>query len=222
LRYFVRFTITRSGFASNITREKEIWVVNYGTIPEKNPCIKMEIGIEDCLHLQLRYEKSNYYFKDAIIGKIFFELVRINIKYVEIVFIKRESTGIAPNIFHEKDTITKYEVMEGTPVRGESIPFRLFLAGFDLIPTYKHINNKFSLKYYLNLVIIDDEDRRYFKQTEIVLWRKKPSDTSPPNNMIRLKDDRRNKKRRKKKTNNKKTSKNSTDPSKTSEKQTTQ
>ena len=55
--------------------------------------------------------------------------------------------------------IAKFEVMEGAPVRGECIPVRLFLSRHDLTPTYKSVNNKFSVKYYLNLVVIDDEDR---------------------------------------------------------------
>ena len=29
-----------------------------------------------------------------------------------------------------------------------------------------------SLRYYLNLVLVDEEERRYFKQQEITLWRK--------------------------------------------------
>jgi vacuolar protein sorting-associated protein 26 len=45
------------------------------------------------------------------------------------------------------------------------------LSPYDLTPTYKSVNNKFSVKYYLNLVLIDDEDRRYFKQQEIILYR---------------------------------------------------
>ena len=54
--------------------------------------------------------------------------------------------------------------MDGAPVRGESIPIRLFLAGYDLTPTMKDINKKFSVRYYLNLVLVDEEERRYFKQ----------------------------------------------------------
>ena len=27
-------------------------------------------------------------------------------------------------------------------------------------------------RYYLNLVLVDEEERRYFKQQEITLWRK--------------------------------------------------
>jgi len=61
--------------------------------------------------------------------------------------------------------------MDGAPVRTESIPIRIFLSPYDLTPSYKNINNKFSVKYFLNLVLVDEEDRRYFKQQEIQLWR---------------------------------------------------
>ena len=65
--------------------------------------------------------------------------------------------------------------MDGAPVKGESIPVRLFLGHFDLTPTYRNVHNKFSVKYFLNLVLVDEEDRRYFKQQEVTLWRKSPS-----------------------------------------------
>jgi vacuolar protein sorting-associated protein 26 len=55
---------------------------------------------------------------------------------------------------------------------GESIPIRLFLSGYELTPTMRDVNKKFSVRYYLNLVLVDEEERRYFKQQEIILWRK--------------------------------------------------
>ena len=54
--------------------------------------------------------------------------------------------------------------MSGPPHQGETIPIRLFLGGFDLTPTFRDVNKKFSTRYYLNLVLIDEENRRYFKQ----------------------------------------------------------
>ena len=54
---------------------------------------------------------------------------------------------------------------------GETIPIRLFLGGFDLTPTFREVNKKFSVRYYLNLVLIDEENRRYFKQQEITIFR---------------------------------------------------
>ena len=110
--------------------------------------------------------------KDVIVGKIYFLLVRIKIKHMEIAILKKESTGSGANIYAENETIAKYEIMDGAPVRGESIPIRLFLGGYDLTPTMKDVQRKFSVRYFLNLVLVDEEERRYFKQQEIVLWRK--------------------------------------------------
>jgi len=73
---------------------------------------------------------------------------------------------------NENKTLSKFEIMDGAPVKGEAIPVRLFLGGFDLTPTYKDVANKFSVSYILNLVLVDEDDRRYFKQKEIILWRR--------------------------------------------------
>jgi vacuolar protein sorting-associated protein 26 len=50
---------------------------------------------------------------------------------------------------------------------------KLALCGIpaDLTPTYTSVHNRFSVKYFLNLILVDEDDRRYFKQQEIVLWR---------------------------------------------------
>lgn len=38
------------------------------------------------------------------------------------------------------------------------------MGGYDLTPTMKDVQRKFSVRYFLNLVLIDEEERRYFKQ----------------------------------------------------------
>ena len=96
--------------------------------------------------------------------------MRIKIRHMEIAIIRRETTGSGPNVFNENETIAKYEIMDGSPVRGESIPIRVFLAGYDLTPTMRDINKKFSVRYYLNLVLVDEEERRYFKQQVRINW----------------------------------------------------
>ncbi|XP_050079102.1 vacuolar protein sorting-associated protein 26B [Anopheles maculipalpis] len=170
LRYFLRVTIVRR--LSDIVREVDIAVHTLSSYPDTNSPIKMEVGIEDCLHIEFEYNKSKYHLKDVIVGKIYFLLVRIKIKHMEIAIIKREQTGSGPNMYTENEIIAKYEIMDGSPVKGESIPIRVFLAGYDLTVTMREINKKFSVRYFLNLVLIDTEDRRYFKQQEITLWRK--------------------------------------------------
>uniref|UniRef100_A0A4W5K1B5 Vacuolar protein sorting 26 homolog B, like n=1 Tax=Hucho hucho TaxID=62062 RepID=A0A4W5K1B5_9TELE len=155
-----------------LCKEMDIVVHTLSIYPELNSSIKMEVGIEDCLHIEFESNKSKYHLKDVIVGKIYFLLVRIKIRHMEIDIIKRETTGTGTNVYHENDTIAKYEIMDGAPVRGESIPIRLFLAGYEITPTMRDINKKYSVRYYLNLVLIYEEERRYFKQQEITLWRR--------------------------------------------------
>ncbi|XP_022130519.1 vacuolar protein sorting-associated protein 26B-like [Pieris rapae] len=180
LRYFLRATIVRR--LTDIVKEVDIAVHTLCSYPDVLNSIKMEVGIEDCLHIEFEYNKSKYHLKDVIVGKIYFLLVRIKIKHMEISIIKRETTGSGPHTFTENETVAKYEIMDGAPVRGESIPIRVFLAGYDLTPTMRDINNKFSVRYYLNLVLMDTEDRRYFKQQEVTLWRKSDKSRLPLHN----------------------------------------
>ncbi|CAE8643085.1 unnamed protein product [Polarella glacialis] len=178
LRYFVRLTVVRN-YATNIVKEIDLVVQNLYPQPEINNTIKMEVGIEDCLHIEFEYDKSKYHLKDVIVGKVYFLLVRIKIKHMELNIIRRESAGGTGSGNQtgqqqtDNETLTKFEIMDGAPVKDQCIPVRLYLTGFDLTPTYKNVQNKFSVKYFLNLVLVDEEDRRYFKQQEIFLWRKK-------------------------------------------------
>ncbi|KAG5220399.1 vacuolar protein sorting-associated protein [Salix suchowensis] len=149
----------------------DISVSNYYPPPSINNSIKMEVGIEECLHIEFEYNKSKYHLKDVIIGKIYFLLVKIKIKNMDLEIRRRESTGSGANTRVETETVAKFELMDGAPVRGESIPIRLFLSPYELTPTHSNINNKFNVKYYLNLVLVDEEDRRYFKQQEITIYR---------------------------------------------------
>lgn len=191
VRYFVKVVLERK-FLPPLSKEHDVWVQVMGQPPQQNEAIKMEVGIEDCLHIEFEYERRVYHLQDTILGKIHFLLVRIKIKHMELAVIRRETSGDGvqavattggppqptadsqQNVFTETQTLVKYEIMDGAPVKGEVIPVKLSLRGIpaDLTPTYTSVNNRFSVRYFLNLVLVDEEDRRYFKQQEIILWRK--------------------------------------------------
>jgi len=172
LRYCIRATVMRGMTTPNIVKENEFLVHMLSHYPNVANPLKMEVGIEDSLHIEFEYNKARYHLDEAIIGKISFILVRVKIKYMEVDIIRREQTGNGPSTYTETDSIGKYEIMDGGPIKGEVIPIRLFLKAFQAQPTMKEVAKKFSVRYYLNLVLVDEEDRRYFKQQEITLWRK--------------------------------------------------
>lgn len=199
VRYMIQVKMERK-FVPPVTQEHDIWVQVMGQEPGHHEAIKMEVGIEDCLHIEFEYERKHYHLEDTIRGTIRFLLVSIKLKHMELAVIRREtsgegvalaaalSEGVGPgsnaqalqanvdasNIYTETQTLVKYEIMDGAPVKGEVIPVKLCLKGIpaDLTPTYTAVNNRFSVRYFLNLVLVDEDDRRYFKQQEIILWRK--------------------------------------------------
>jgi vacuolar protein sorting-associated protein 26 len=59
--------------------------------------------------------------EDVIIGKIYFLLVRIKIKNMDLEIRRRESTGSGTNTHVETETLAKFELMDGAPVRGRLI-----------------------------------------------------------------------------------------------------
>lgn len=119
LRYYVRVTVSRR--MADVIREKDIWVYSYRIPPEINSSIKMDVGIEDCLHIEFEYSKSKYHLKDVIVGRIYFLLVRLKIKHMELSIIRRETTGAAPNQYNESETLVRFEV--GLPNFELSCPF---------------------------------------------------------------------------------------------------
>lgn len=58
IRYFVRVSISRR--MADVSKEKDIWVHSFRMPPDSNNSIKMEVGIEDCLHIEFEYNKSKW------------------------------------------------------------------------------------------------------------------------------------------------------------------
>ena len=134
--------------------------------------VQLEVGIENCLHLEFTYSNTVYDIQDCVLGSVHFKLVKINLKTMELEVRRKEVTTTSSKVVPEIQTLYKFEIMDGAPVRGEVLPVRLYLKPLELSPTYEQVQNKFSVKYFLNLVLVDSEDRRYFKRHEITLIRR--------------------------------------------------
>lgn len=66
--YFVRVSVARR--IADVTKEKDIWVHSYRMPPDSNNSIKMEVGIEDCLHIEFEYNKSKCVTSYCMAGRM--------------------------------------------------------------------------------------------------------------------------------------------------------
>ena len=169
VRYILRVIISCS--LRNLTWEREFGVARPETkeiLTTLNDPIRMDVGIEDWLHLSFELDRTKYSTKDVITGRVTFKKVSMKLKLMLLQIIRRETI-----IGGEMDNavLCKFEIMDGGPIKNEIVPIRFFLSPYELTPTYINVNNKFSVQYYVNMVLFDDKDKRYFKQHEIVLYR---------------------------------------------------
>ena len=170
IKYYVKIIIVNT--FKNAEYEKEFAVVNpydSSILQRNDEPIQMKVGMKQKLSLGIYFQHKNYNCRGTLKGFIIFNYLNIKLKFMEVQIVRREV------IFGDKKCepayVARYELIDGVPSKNEKIPIRFFLKSYNLTPTYQNVDNVFCVRYFLNLVIADEDDNRYFKQKEICLFR---------------------------------------------------
>lgn len=200
--YVMRVTVSRP--IKNVVEEEEIWVskvdkARTAELPDANEgkswfrekefgpqSVSMEVGVDNLLHIEFKYDKKQFHLKERILGKVTFKVMDLDLQYGEVAIVRKEYVGPGrPNDPVETETLQKFEIMDGTPVAGEVVPIRIYLNAVPrLTPSYPSVHNAFRVEYFLNLVLITGEGKRYFKQQPVFLYRRDDSKQLAPANMV--------------------------------------
>jgi vacuolar protein sorting-associated protein 26 len=169
----MRVTIIKKIFATKLAVEKNFIVFNPLACPELNANIRMEVGFNNMIHLEYELFQSKFHLDECIMGKLYFVDVQMKVKAVEVHLIKAEYIGSGTNRKSDFNLISKFELVDGNPAANEIVPIRMFISNFENIsPSYRELNNIFSVKYFLKFVVINEDDKSFYKQQEVFLWRK--------------------------------------------------
>eukprot|EP00760_Papus_ankaliazontas_P005429 PhM_4_TR12567/c0_g1_i1/m.61738/K18466/VPS26; vacuolar protein sorting-associated protein 26 len=175
MRYYLRVCLTRS-WVPDVEHERDLWLLcapqamatRERMAVQQN--VRLEVGIEKLLHLEMEYDRSTYYTDDVVLGKIYFLSLSVGLKSMTLSLQRREVITIHGSAFVESEDVLEFEVMDGAPSVDECIPLRMHLAAAPtLTPTTRNAFGLFSVVYFLNLLLVDEADRKYFKSNEITL-----------------------------------------------------
>ena len=170
VRYALRMTIVRPS-GPNITKDLELWIQSVDSEPGFNPAIKLEAGLPDLIQLEFELFASKFPLDGCVMGKVYFISVQTKIQSMELSLLRRESVNMGVETVKEHEILGRFEVMDGQPVRSDSVPIRLFLVQFPLNPTYRNICGAANVRYFLNLVVTDEDERKMYIRQEVELWR---------------------------------------------------
>lgn len=180
VRYYFRVLIKQS--MTDAEQERTIWVLQRppaATPTAREPIpAELEVGLEEFVHIKITLDDTVFDSFDAVVsGWLYFFLVKIKIVSAEMSLTRREvlygSTSPEASGFCERDVIARLQIVEGPPYKGDSIPFRFPLGAFKarLTPSYSDVNKLFALVHCVNVVLLDEQGRKYFKQQPVSLRR---------------------------------------------------
>ncbi len=92
VRYLLRVTLSTK--MRTFTYDQEFAVINpqpESVLLKENDPIRLEVGIEDWLHLIFEIKRSKFHLKDCVTGHVVFKKVSIRLKSMELQLIKRET-----------------------------------------------------------------------------------------------------------------------------------
>jgi vacuolar protein sorting-associated protein 26 len=130
----------------------------------------MSIGILKVLDLRLSFEKSKFHLKDTIVGNFQYKHFGMRIQHMELCLVKKEIYGTTS----ETKNIARYEILDGGPIVGEVVPIRFYLSSVEgLTPTLSIPKHGLACIYLINIILHDEDGKRYFKSHEVEIYRKK-------------------------------------------------
>jgi vacuolar protein sorting-associated protein 26 len=199
--YFLRVTVNRP--VKNLEEREELWVSKLdeersATLANANlqrsyfretafgkDSVSMDVGVDNVLHIEFKYDKKVFHLEERVLGMVTFKVMDLDLQYGEVGIVRKEYIGSGkPTDAVETETLQKFEIMDGTPIVGEVVPIRLYLKSIPrLTPSYPNVHNVFRVLYFINLVLVTGEGKRYFKQQEVTLYRR-PGQEVPANMQI--------------------------------------
>ena len=173
VKYIIKVNIIK--MMRTISYEEEFVVVKpyeEEILKKDDEPITMNVGIKDLLSILIEFEHINYSIHGTLKGFVTFGKVNLLLTKMEVQLLKKETIfGDSASKKAKPKIVATFELIDGGPNKNETIPFRFFLEPYNLTPSYTDVSGNFSVRYYLNLIMKDQKNNKYFKQKEIFLYR---------------------------------------------------
>ena len=158
---------------SDFIKNAQFIILNYSPTPYNTP-LHSEIGISNIIHLEFVFPKKTYDCRECICGAVYFIIVKMRIVKLSFELICRESFDINVIDYAKKIQIKEYEFLDGSPVRGDHIPIRIYLSELNIWPYTAYAGSALQVQYYLRAQIVTENGQQFFKRAKIQFERYLP------------------------------------------------
>lgn len=113
--------------------------------------------------------------RGAFIGILYFALFKLRIVSVSFDVVRREKyKETFYNVFEDQNLVS-YELLDGAPVKGCSVPIRIYIGHLNLWPAPINKEAKVTADYFLRVLAIDENGGHYVKLLPVEYAFEKPA-----------------------------------------------
>jgi len=174
VRHWLRVAVRKTFGSEEFARELKSFVVT-PTITAIHPfCVR--VAVADSIRIDLMINRRKFEMGDVICGAAHFLAVNLKIKMFTVSLVAQELLEVAGKTGRHRHTIAAWEVTDGAPVRGEIVPFRLYLAPLSAWPSCSNVDRGYSVVHFLHFRISTMSGEKYVKdlQIKIAKWKSLP------------------------------------------------
>lgn len=175
VKYLLRVTLGR--LLADVHQERKFWIAALPKkeVEEQQTMSKnVEIGIENYIRVDFFLANLHCSISDSINGYILFHMLNLPIRTAQLCLVQKVIR--LDTLAQISQWVLKaQQILDGAAVLSIKIPFRMSLLDCAVLGDFagggsiEEIGKLWAVKYFVQLVLIDTQERHYFKQHEVNL-----------------------------------------------------
>ena len=161
--------VAKKSFGQSVEYSEEIKAYAYTPCITKLQPLCVRVAVTENVRIDLLINRRKFELRDVILGGAHFLLVALKITKFEVSLVAQEVFEQNGKPIKHKNVIHTWQVTDGAPVKGEIIPFRLFLSPLNLSPSCVDQTKGYSVSHFLHFIIYTTSGQKYFKSLQIKL-----------------------------------------------------
>lgn len=174
IKHLLRFTV-KKGFGS-VEHSVEVIAYSYTPCVTKLQPLCVRVAVAENIRIDLLINRRKFELNDVLLGGAHFLLVALKIVKFTVELVAQEILDIGGKTKKHTNILFEWEITDGAPVKGEIVPFRLFLAPLNVSPSVVDQTKGYSVSHFLHFYIHTTSGTKYFKALQIKLgkWSSMP------------------------------------------------
>lgn len=158
-----------------VLHETQFYVVDFcPKLPELQKPARNAVGIRNLLHFEIICPKTQYECYETLVGQVYILLSKLTVVSMHITIICQEYYEDDKIRLAQEKVLADYEIMDGSPVKGGAVPFRVFLKNLNISPYLNFKGSLLQSQTFAKIYLYDSNGEKYSRKLNLVFSYTRP------------------------------------------------